>query len=168
MKARHVHLSSSCVDTYLEAAEYYPANYKRCPEHIRHKDYMFDIERLQTDGIRVNCIAQSPGDFIITHPRGYHQGINLGDNINEAVNFCTINWIEYGRGAGVCLCGAIPGVLQFNTEDMIDDIRRMLKEQSRSESESELSSGESATDAKRSESELSSAESAPDAKRIRR
>ena len=44
------------------------------------------------------------GGFLITYPRGYHAGFNLGFNCAESVNFALDSWIELGRKARACNC----------------------------------------------------------------
>ena len=41
---------------------------------------------------------------MITFPRGYHAGFNLGLNCAESVNFALESWIELGRKAKACNC----------------------------------------------------------------
>lgn len=41
---------------------------------------------------------------MITYPRGYHAGFNLGFNCAESVNFALESWIELGKRARACEC----------------------------------------------------------------
>ena len=41
---------------------------------------------------------------MITYPRGYHAGFNLGLNCAESANFALDSWIELGRKAEACQC----------------------------------------------------------------
>ena len=41
---------------------------------------------------------------MITYPRGYHAGFNLGFNCAESVNFALDSWLELGRKARICEC----------------------------------------------------------------
>ncbi|KAK5960760.1 histone demethylase PWA37_002197 [Arxiozyma heterogenica] len=44
-------------------------------------------------------VIQYPGEFIITFPQCYHSGFNTGYNLNEAVNFTTDFWLDFGMRA---------------------------------------------------------------------
>jgi hypothetical protein len=46
----------------------------------------------------------SLGEFVITYPRGYHAGFNVGFNCAESVNFALESWIDLGRRAQYCKC----------------------------------------------------------------
>jgi hypothetical protein len=48
--------------------------------------------------------VQHAGEFVITFPRGYHAGFNLGLNCAESVNFALDSWLELGKRAQVCKC----------------------------------------------------------------
>jgi hypothetical protein len=60
--------------------------------------------RLKDAQTRVNMLVHKQGEFVITYPRGYHAGFNLGFNCAESVNFATDDWVDYGRKAKHCKC----------------------------------------------------------------
>ncbi|KAI9117961.1 hypothetical protein K1719_011103 [Acacia pycnantha] len=57
---------------------------------------MLNPSVLQEHGVPVYSIIQEPGNFVITFPRSYHGGFNLGLNCAEAVNFAPADWLPFG------------------------------------------------------------------------
>ncbi|XP_073220782.1 lysine-specific demethylase JMJ17 isoform X2 [Cicer arietinum] len=57
---------------------------------------MLNPSVLQENEVPVYSILQEPGNFVITFPRSYHGGFNLGLNCAEAVNFAPADWLPYG------------------------------------------------------------------------
>lgn len=82
---------------------YFPSD-TSCPEFLRHKSYLASPNLLAESACRPNVLVQHRGEFVITFPRGYHAGFNLGLNCAESVNFALENWVELGRKAGFCQC----------------------------------------------------------------
>ncbi|KAI0259156.1 JmjC domain, hydroxylase-domain-containing protein [Gloeopeniophorella convolvens] len=76
----------------------------RCPQFLRHKSYLASPMTLAKTSCRPNTLVQHAGEFVITYPRGYHAGFNLGFNCAESVNFALDSWIELGRKAQICNC----------------------------------------------------------------
>ena len=53
-------------------------------------------------------MVQNAGEFIVTFPRGYHSGFNLGFNCAESTNFALPRWINFGRTASmVSVCVSV-------------------------------------------------------------
>ena len=76
----------------------------RCPQFLRHKSYLASPMMLAKTSCRPNILVQHAGEFVVTFPRGYHAGFNLGFNCAESVNFALDSWIELGRKAQACNC----------------------------------------------------------------
>jgi hypothetical protein len=77
---------------------------EKCDNAMRHKDYLVTREFLSSNNINYTVLYQNAGEFIVTFPRGYHQGFNLGLNFAEATNFGTRQWVKFGREALQCTC----------------------------------------------------------------
>uniref|UniRef100_A0A915JG21 [histone H3]-trimethyl-L-lysine(9) demethylase n=1 Tax=Romanomermis culicivorax TaxID=13658 RepID=A0A915JG21_ROMCU len=86
------------------AKSYFPDAAKHCPAYLRHKMCIISPSILRNNSIPVNKMVQRQGEFIITFPKGYHQGFNLGYNIAESTNFAMLRWIDYGKSATLCMC----------------------------------------------------------------
>ncbi|KAG8972313.1 hypothetical protein FRC05_010155 [Tulasnella sp. 425] len=82
----------------------FPGDATGCPQYLRHKSYLASPTLLAGSSCRPNTLVQHQGEFVVTYPRGYHAGFNLGLNCAESVNFALESWIELGRKAGVCTC----------------------------------------------------------------
>ncbi|KAH8827175.1 JmjC-domain-containing protein [Flagelloscypha sp. PMI_526] len=77
----------------------------KCSQFLRHKSYLVSPSILDGNACRKpNFCVQQEGEFMITYPRGYHAGFNLGLNCAESVNFALDSWINIGRHAKVCNC----------------------------------------------------------------
>ncbi|KAI1789319.1 hypothetical protein LXA43DRAFT_1021605 [Ganoderma leucocontextum] len=82
----------------------FPGAGKNCDQFLRHKSYLASPTLLAKTACRPNCLVQQSGEFVITFPRGYHAGFNLGFNCAESVNFALESWIDMGRKAKACGC----------------------------------------------------------------
>ncbi|GAA5970325.1 hypothetical protein JCM11641_001664 [Rhodosporidiobolus odoratus] len=83
---------------------YFPTDARKCHEFLRHKAFLASPRLLSNSGIVLNRCVQLPGEFILTYPKGYHSGFNLGFNCAESINFATERWIELGKDARHCRC----------------------------------------------------------------
>ena len=82
----------------------FPGAGKNCDQFLRHKSYLASPTLLAKTSCRPNYLVQQSGEFVITFPRGYHAGFNLGFNCAESVNFALESWIDLGRKAKACGC----------------------------------------------------------------
>lgn len=99
------HVSSSGVLTELNPdAGMFPTDRSKCSQFLRHKAFLASPRNLSNHGITLNRCAQLPGEFVLTYPKGYHSGFNLGFNCAEAVNFATERWLPLGKVAKHCHC----------------------------------------------------------------
>ncbi|KAF8769060.1 hypothetical protein HU200_006983 [Digitaria exilis] len=66
------------------------------PDLLFHLVTMLNPSILQANGVPVYSVMQEPGNFVITFPRSFHGGFNLGLNCAEAVNFAPADWLPHG------------------------------------------------------------------------
>ena len=83
---------------------YFPKDTSQCPQFLRHKSFLASPSILANSACRPNYLVQQSGEFVVTFPRGYHAGFNLGLNCAESVNFALESWLDIGRRAKACEC----------------------------------------------------------------
>ncbi|CAH1764128.1 16101_t:CDS:10 [Entrophospora sp. SA101] len=98
----------------LNMKGWFPHAEKECLQFLRHKEYMVSPTIIGEVPIAINRLIQREGEFVITFPRGYHSGYNLGFNCAESVNFAFEDWIDYGIKAKSCTCR--PDSVQIDVE----------------------------------------------------
>ena len=98
----------------IENSGYFPKDASSCDQFLRHKSFFASPSVLSQSSCRPNILVQHAGEFVITYPRGYHAGFNLGINCAESVNFALESWIELGRKAKACSCVDFRFVLEHN------------------------------------------------------
>lgn len=69
------------------------------PDLLHHMTLQLGPSILSANGLPIYKITQEFGIFIIIFPKAYHGGFSYGFNCNEAVNFATAQWINYGADA---------------------------------------------------------------------
>ncbi|KAL1921711.1 uncharacterized protein VTP21DRAFT_10353 [Calcarisporiella thermophila] len=82
----------------------FPQDYQLCSQFLRHKTFIVSPTFLAKSGVDSHRLVQHEGEFVVTFPRGYHAGYNLGFNCAESVNFALENWVEIGKEAQACQC----------------------------------------------------------------
>ncbi|CAD5215431.1 unnamed protein product [Bursaphelenchus xylophilus] len=82
----------------------FPEDAQRCKAYLRHKTHIINPKEFKQHGIKYGTMVQYPGEFIITFPRGYHMGFNLGYNCAESTNFALERWIDVAKATTVCRC----------------------------------------------------------------
>jgi hypothetical protein len=98
-------------------AGYFPQDAQRCGQFLRHKSFTMSPSQLANDRIPVNMLVHNQGEYVITYPRGYHAGFNMGFNCAESINFALESWLELGRRAKVCEC--VEHSVRINVDEMV-------------------------------------------------
>ena len=78
-----------------------------CPAFFRHKRHFIDLSLFHDNFIPIYSCIQEPGDIIVTN--SFHQGVNLGFNVNWAVNIFGGTPLEYQRARNGSHCPSRPG-----------------------------------------------------------
>ncbi|KAE9408688.1 JmjC-domain-containing protein [Gymnopus androsaceus JB14] len=99
----------------------------QCPQFLRHKSFLASPTLLAKSSCKPNTMVQHAGEFIITYPRGYHAGFNLGLNCAESVNFALKSWIEIGKVAKACKCISDSVIIDRATPSMAPTKRSPTK-----------------------------------------
>ncbi|CAL1702812.1 unnamed protein product [Somion occarium] len=98
---------------------YFPKDTSQCSQFLRHKSFLASPTLLSQSSCRPNTLVQSAGEFVITYPRGYHAGFNLGFNCAESVNFALDSWLDLGRKAKACECVSFS--VRINVDQLLAD-----------------------------------------------
>ncbi|KAG1727789.1 JmjC-domain-containing protein, partial [Suillus paluster] len=98
---------------------YFPKDISQCPQFLRHKSFLASPTLLAQSSCRPNFLVQRAQEFVITYPRGYHAGFNLGFNCAESVNFALESWVELGRKAKACQC--ISDSVRIDVDQLLHD-----------------------------------------------
>ena len=59
---------------------------------------------LASNAVQLSSLRQREGEFVVTFPRAYHFGFNLGLNCAESTNFALPSWVPAGLAASRCAC----------------------------------------------------------------
>ncbi|EAU83432.2 specific transcriptional repressor [Coprinopsis cinerea okayama7 len=120
---------------------YFPKDTSQCPQFLRHKSFLASPTLLAKSSCRPNHLVQHAGEFVITYPRGYHAGFNLGFNCAESVNFALECWIEMGRVAKACKC--VSDSVRIDVDQLLQDrAEEAMKAVAQMEMEMEQNGGE--------------------------
>jgi len=101
---------------------YFPKDTSTCPQFLRHKSFLASPTLLAQSSCRPNHLVQHAGEFVVTFPRGYHAGFNLGFNCAESVNFALDSWLDLGRVAKACEC--ISDSVRIDVDQLLRDRAR--------------------------------------------
>ena len=83
---------------------FFPDHFRDCPAFLRHKMTVISPTVLKKYSVPFSRVVQREGQIMISFPRAYHSGFNLGLNIAESTNFATEQWIDIGKKAVICRC----------------------------------------------------------------
>lgn len=75
----------------------FPDLFEAQPDLLFQLVTMLNPKVLCENAVPVCSTIQERGHFVVTFPRSYHCGFNLGFNCAEAVNFATADWLPFGR-----------------------------------------------------------------------
>ncbi|KAK7027350.1 hypothetical protein VNI00_015313 [Paramarasmius palmivorus] len=101
---------------------YFPKDTSQCSQFLRHKSFLASPGLLAKTSCKPNHCVQHAGEFMITFPRGYHAGFNLGLNCAESVNFALPSWLELGKVAKACKC--VPDSVRIDVNQLLADRER--------------------------------------------
>jgi hypothetical protein len=87
--------------TKFEAAMHalQPELFAASPDLLQQLVTMASPDDLLAKRVPVSMLTQRENEFVITFPRAYHAGFNLGPNCAEAVNFAPPDWLSWGHVA---------------------------------------------------------------------
>lgn len=77
-----------------------------CPSFFRHKSHYIDLRLFYDKKIPIFSCIQEPGDIILTN--SFHQGFNVGYNVNWAINVFGGTKLEYSYSGRGSHCPASP------------------------------------------------------------
>ncbi|KAI5891675.1 uncharacterized protein SCHCODRAFT_02629768 [Schizophyllum commune H4-8] len=98
---------------------FFPREPTQCSQFLRHKSFLVSPKNLASYSCRPNTLVQHAGEFVITYPRGYHAGFNLGLNCAESVNFALESWVKLGRKARACNC--VGDSVRIDVDQLLQD-----------------------------------------------
>ena len=75
---------------------YAPQLFELQPDVLFQLVTMIAPSMLADKGVNVCRARQGAGEFMVTFPRAYHGGFNMGYNVAESCNFALTDWIPWG------------------------------------------------------------------------
>lgn len=81
-----------------------PDEFGSCANYLRHKNLLAPPDYILRHNFHPTIIVQRQGELVFTFPKAVHQGMNLGFNKSEAVNFGTRGWLRHGVESVNCNC----------------------------------------------------------------
>ena len=91
-----------------------------CGQFIRHRDLIIPPSLLRKWNVKFEIVLQGPGVQVMVGPDTYHQGINLGPNLAEAINYTEPDWIASPLYTACCRkkFGWCPNIDPIRLSDM--------------------------------------------------
>jgi len=96
--------STSADHVELLAAQCVSQPRPSCSAPLRHKDTLIAPEVFTANSVPLCSLRQRAGEFVVTWPRAYHFGFNMGTNCAESTNFALPMWLPAGLTAVCCNC----------------------------------------------------------------
>ncbi|KAH9225341.1 hypothetical protein K456DRAFT_1852449, partial [Colletotrichum gloeosporioides 23] len=108
---------SRCRETFQRQRKSAKHHYARseCSQFVRHTNALFTNEVLREWGIKFTETTCREGELVVTLPGTYHQVVNQGENLAEAVNVMWSGCTEVPLSYACCsrnLCGHGGGISQ--------------------------------------------------------
>lgn len=96
------------------------------PNLLHNINVMINPAYLVENGVHVYRTLQKPGEFVLTFPESYHQGVSVGYNMAEAVNMTYPSWLKFADKAMSVYMATREKVPVFPVDWMLIENARMV------------------------------------------